>query len=167
MNSVLRGSIPCPPLPVHQGREQQNLDIEEENSIMYLIEYMLKYSNWINLWAFYHSVSGLYLSSNLSEMQACIKYLLFVNNTSKIYIIMYSLQVSAKLFSDFCSLLLTFPFSYTCSVSASISRVCPRILWGWLQTEVQLSSWCSLWSWDRSLQTSVSSWVSWRKMPFV
>lgn len=28
-----------------QGREQQNLDIKEENSIMYLIEYILKYSN--------------------------------------------------------------------------------------------------------------------------
>lgn len=54
------------------------------------------------------------------SVQVFNKYLHFIISTSKMYIIIHFLQVSAKLFSDFCSVFLTLPFSYTCSVSTCI-----------------------------------------------
>lgn len=53
-------------------------------------------------------------------MQVFNKYLHFVISTSKMDIIIDFLQISSKLFSDFCSVFLTLPFSYTFSVSACI-----------------------------------------------
>lgn len=54
------------------------------------------------------------------SMRVLNKYLHFFISTSKMYIIIDFLQISAKLFSDFCSVFLTLPFSYTFSMSTCI-----------------------------------------------
>lgn len=44
MCSILRETILLPALALHQGREQQKVQTDKSNSVMAVIEYILKYT---------------------------------------------------------------------------------------------------------------------------